>query len=346
MRGRGVNLLSASVLALLLLLGGWQSASALDIRVSIKVILGPGGEWPDNTDTVGTTGVNLNSETAIRDNIKLSNRILASHGIGYQFVLRADTVYTLSGFANSWFTRNARDAAFRDDLEAAATASAQAKQTWQWHDDSINIYINDSRSGVCSRPVDAKSVITIGAGAYDELIVHEIGHFFALDHTHVGSEDNMVNNWGDGDGFSETLDDDPDASASDINNRYDGNPQPFQPQSVRDDLIFNIMSYHSPQDRFVWQQRERFIDTMNGSRSAVALGRIRYVAPDGNNSQQGLSLATRVATIGRALQLTTLPNDVVLIQSGTYSLAAQGASATLSQPTTYSARRGPVTLNP
>lgn len=337
----------AGLLTLLALSGfGSRTAHAVDIRISIKVILGPSDEWPDNTNTIGTTGVNLNSETAIRDNIDLTNRILASHGLGYRFVLRNDTVYTLSGFDNSWFITDARTAAFRDSVEDAATANAAAKVTWKWHDDAVNIYLNDSRSGYCSKASDSRSAITIGAGAYDELIVHEVGHFFCLSHTHTADSNGTVVDWADGDGLSDTLDDDADATAANINARYGGVPVPLQPQNVRDDLIFNIMSYHASVNRFTWLQREHYIDTLNVERAAVANGRFRYVAPDGSNAQNGLTLATRVQTIGRALQFTSSTADVVLIQSGNYSLSAQGVATTLTQPATYTARRGPVNLSP
>jgi hypothetical protein len=322
------------------------ATAEVELRVSIKVILGPSNEWPDNTNTVGpaSDALNINSEQVLRDNIKASNLILARHAAGYRFVLRDDTIYTLTGFANSWFTGDARTAAFRDSLEAAALAD---KPTWQWHDDSINIYLNDSRSGFCSRPGDNRSAITIGAGAYSTLIIHEIGHFVDLPHTHTGDNDNdnPPDDWADGDGFSETLPDDADATAAQINDRYDGTPQPFQPQEVRNDLIFNIMSYHIPQDRFVWHQRERIIETFNGSRSAVAIGRARFVQPGGNNGANGLTVANRLATIGRGVDISTTPNDAVLIRSGSYNANSEGLPLVLTKPLTLSAWRGAVTIS-
>ena len=229
----------------------------------------------------------------------------------------------------------------RDQIESAAL---DAKPFWKWHDDSINIYLNDSRSGVCSFPGSNLSII-VGAGAYQELLIHEIGHFLSLRHTHPARDDlepavdNSVDDWGDGDGFSETLSDDKDATAAQINDRY-----VVETQEFRDNLIFNIMSYHQPQDRFVWQQREAIVETFNGSRSFVANGRARFVQPGGNNAADGLTMANRLATIGQGVSLSGNPKDVVLIRGGGYNAAAEGLPLTISTPLTLAAWRGPVTI--
>ena len=45
------------------------TCAEIQVRVSFKVIRGPNGEFPDNSNTIGVTGLNLNSEQVIRDNI-------------------------------------------------------------------------------------------------------------------------------------------------------------------------------------------------------------------------------------------------------------------------------------
>lgn len=283
------------------------------IRVSVKAILGAGDSWPDNAGgTIGMTGVNLNSEQAVRDNIGLANGLLATRGSSFRLALRNDTVYTVSGQSNPWFSISARNSTNKNDLQDAATAD---KTTWKWHDDSINIYLNDSSSGWCSSPGNG-DIIFVGAGAYEELIIHEIGHFLSLGHTHPKEDDEDVDDWGDGDGFSQTLNDDRHASAADINAEYPG-----ETQATRDNLILNIMSYHQPQDRFVWQQREAMIETYNDVRSNVASGRARFVSSDGDDTEDGLSVASRLETLQEAVDQSSSANDTLLIGGSTHDVA-------------------------
>lgn len=281
----------------------------IQVIVSVKAILDTNGNWPNNSSTIGTTGVNLNSEQAVRDNIALTNAQIAAKGYPFRLSLRDDTVYTLSGFSNAWFTGDARTAAFRDAVEAAATASASSKTTWKWHDDAVNIYLNDSRSGYCSSPGSSRRTITVGAGAYEELIMHEIGHFLSLAHTHSGDGDGDLNDWADGDGFDETLNDDADADPADINARYPG-----ETQATRDNLIFNRMSYHQPQDVFVWDQLQAIIETVNGARDPECRGEGFFLRGTGNDIFNGKAYATSVATMARAAEVSTSGNDVILIQ--------------------------------
>lgn len=281
----------------------------IQVVVSVKAILDSNDNWPNNSGTIGSTGVNINSEQAVRDNIALTNTRLAAKGYPFRLSLRSNTVYTLSGFANSWFTGDARTSAFRDSVEDAATASAASKTLWKWHDDAINIYLNDSRSGYCSSPGSSRRTITVGAGAYEELIMHEIGHFLSLAHTHSGDGDGALNDWADGDGFDETLNDDADAEPADINARYAG-----ETQATRDNLIFNIMSYHQPQDVFVWDQRQAIIETVNDERDPECRGEGFFVRSTGSDLFDGKTYATRVATMARAAALSTSGNDVTLIQ--------------------------------
>ena len=283
--------------------------SEIQVRVSFKVIRGPNGEFPDNRNTIGVTGLNLNSEQVIRDNLTFTNDMLRRRGSPIRLFLRDNTIYNVTGQAVPWFTRTARSTANKNNLEATATASAAARATWSWHDDSINIYLNDTRSGVCSFPSGGRSAIFTGAGGYRELLIHEIGHFYNLAHTHAGDNDGELENWTDGDGFSETLDDDPDASAADINARYAA-----ETQEKRNDLIFNIMSYHLPQDRFVWQQTQEFVETANNERGVQTSGEGLFVRSDGSNFNNGKTYGGRVRTLERAVSLSNSSNDVILIR--------------------------------
>jgi hypothetical protein len=315
----------------------------VEIRISFKVILGPAptNEFPDNTNGIGPTSINLNSEAAIRTNIAAANAILESQRQGCRLVLRDNTVYQLAARGSDWFTRDFRTSAARDALYDTANASTATKADWQWHDDSVNVYLNDSRSGVCSFVADNKPLILVGAGAYRELLLHELGHYFDLAHTHIADNDNMVpaGAWQNGDGLSETLDDDADATAAQINAKYPG-----RTQDERNDLIFNLMSYHQPQNRFVWQQREIFLKNANIARAPMVSGRAFFVAPDGSDGNSGLEWAQRRRTLGFVHGVAGGVNDVMVIQSGTYNANTEGLPATMDKPITISAWRGPVVI--
>ena len=313
------------------------------IRISFKVILGPapGNEFPDNTNGIGATPVNLNSVDAIRANINATNAILERQRQGYRLVLRDNAVYQLANRGSDWFTRDFRSGATRNALYDTATASAATKADWLWHDDAVNVYLNDSRSGVCSFVADGKPLVLVGAGAYQELLLHELGHYFDLRHTHTADNDSMVppGAWQDGDGLTETLADDADATPAQTNAKYPGNTQ-----DQRDDLIFNLMSYHTPQNRFVWQQREIFIKTANISRAAMVSGRAFFISPDGSDANTGLEWPQRRRTLGFTHGAAGVPNDVMVIQSGNYNATTEGLPMTMDKPITITAWRGPVVI--
>jgi hypothetical protein len=246
--------------------------------------------------------VTFDTEQKIRDNVTFMNDLARQMGYCFRFFLRSNTVYTVSGQSDPWFEdKEARNGTNKDDLEDLAVASPT---TWNWHSDSINIYINNTSSGWCSFPSQDESLIFIGSGSYQTLIIHEIGHFFSLPHTH-GAD----GSWVDNDGFSETLPDDSSKSAAQINVQYAA-----QSQATRDNLIFNLMSYHQPNDRFVWQQRQAWIETFNDERDPQASGEGFFVRSDGNDANNGKTYSGRVQTLQKAVDLSTSSNDVILIR--------------------------------
>lgn len=292
---------------LALVLSAVPAHAEIQIPLSIKVILGTGDIWPDNpTANFGAgVNVNLNSEQQIRDNIAFTNRILIEKGEPFRFTIYANTIYTISG-QTSFYSKDARSATTRNEVEDAALAD---KTTWKWHDNAVNIYINDSSSGYCSNPDGSRSAIIVGAGAYDTLIYHECGHFLGLDHTHINDS-----SWGDGDGFPETLPDDSNATVAQINAQYPG-----ETQTTRDNLIFNVMSYHIPKDRLVWDQRTEIIEVVNDERDAQATGEGFFLSSDGFDEilgipRSGRTYGQRLGTLENAVSKSTSSADVILIQ--------------------------------
>ncbi len=332
---------------LLALFCGTQVHAEMVIRISVKFILGPADEHPDNAGgIIGPTGVNLNSTQAIRDNVAVMNAILHKQAQGMSVALRNDTVYEVSGLGGSWFTENFRSSTARTAVYDIATASAASKTTWKWHDDSVNIYINDSSSGYCSPVSDNKPVIVAGAGAYQELLLHEMGHFFNLAHTHSGDGDGVLPTgaWQDGDGLSETLADDADVgdgatALANITAKY-----PLATQKQREDLAYNLMSYHQPQDRFVPQQRQIFLEAANADRAPMVAGRAYFIASTGLNGNDGLTWAERKKNIGNAYTISTTANDILLIETGSYNAATESLPLTLTKPMVLSAWRGAVNI--
>ena len=77
--------------------------------------------------------------------------------------------------------------------------------------------------------------------------------------------------------------DDPDATLANINARYPG-----ETQQKRDDLFYNIMSYHQ-EDRFLPVQMAIWNNAIanHSSRAAVLVPSTIYVSPTGSNSNNG-----------------------------------------------------------
>jgi hypothetical protein len=251
----------------------------------------------------------------------------------------------VAGQDDPWFTVPPKGNGDVKDGEAnikvltdTATADATSKATWKWHDDSVNIYLNNGSSGRCCGSF--LNTIFIGGSAYDELLIHELGHFLSLQHTHGNfNEDGDLDDWNDGDGFSQTLADDPDATAADIAAQYPG-----ASQATVDALSRNIMSYHQDEndlDRFVWQQREAMIETFNIDKSYAASGKARIVNSDGDDSADGLTVDNRLETLQKAVDLSTSPNDVALVGGSVHDVAN---GMVISTPITLLPWRSPVII--
>jgi len=136
------------MLALLAICGAVGTASAqIQWRISVKFILGPSGQMSTNAGAFTTNGVDLASHQAVTTNINYANQLLDRTGRGFRFNLIG---IQDEGGASSFFNLSAWSETNTVSLEAAATTSAAASAQFLWRDDAINVYINNTSSGVCS----------------------------------------------------------------------------------------------------------------------------------------------------------------------------------------------------
>ena len=170
------------LLPLAALLLATPARADLQVRISVKFILGSSGQRPSNyTGGFGTSSIGLTNNQAIIDNIAYANELLRRAGRGYQYTLTE--IQDVSGWS-SFFNIPARNGPNKNALEDVATSNATTRAQFFWRDNAINVYINNTSSGVCSFPDDGYSAIFIGSLAYDTLIIHESGHYFNLYHMH------------------------------------------------------------------------------------------------------------------------------------------------------------------
>jgi hypothetical protein len=332
--------MNARLLSLLiaLLCGAGAAHGQLNVRVSIKFILSAGGARPSNGGCFGANGVNLTSDQAVRDNIDLANDIMTSLGRGYRYQLTE--IRDVSGWSG-FFNISARSGANKSALEAVATSNATTRAQFFWRNDAINIYINNTSSGWCSFP-GGDSVIFAGSCAYDTLLIHEMGHYFSLAHTHDGEQ--FLNSNGSScaagncgcaqlipgdDGFDDTL---PDVNCWSRSQLAAGNPGASAAQL--DNTFLNIMSYHIPQDRFTPDQLDAWTDTANSARFNAVSGRTRFVD---RANVSGFEFGTSTLpydTVSQGVAAASA-GDIVLIRRGNYN-----QPQTITKAVTLRASRG------
>lgn len=331
------NHLTTAVAAILC---GMAAAQAdINVRVSVKFILGSSGQLPSNSGGFGAQSVALVSNNAVISNINYANELLRSNRRGYQFQLTE--IQNVSGWS-SFFNLSARNQANKEALEDTATSNATTRAQFFWRDNAVNVYINNTSSGYCSFP-GSGSAIFIGSAAYDTLIIHEIGHYFALAHTHSGeqflnADDSACDDGcacaqllgGNTDGFSDTL---PDHECWTRAQMVANNPGATTTQI--DNTFLNIMSYHLPQDRFTSGQLDTWADTGNGSRFNAVTGRTRFVDRDNTSIFQFGTSALPYETVIQGVNSAAASGDIVLIRPGNYN-----ETITITKALTLRATRG------
>jgi len=320
-----------TIQTLVLLLVATNARGQLEWRVSVKFITTNNGIMPMN----GGWGTDLTNEQAVINNINFANQILDKHGRGYR--LRLTEIRRVIGWEN-FYDLPARNSGNKNALESAAKSNPAE---FFWRDDAINVYINNTRSGICSIPPFGGDAIFIGSQAYDTLMLHEIGHFFDLFHTHNG-ESGCVDNCGcgetleagDDDSVDDTLPDHECYSREQIAAR-----SPGATDLQIDNVWFNIMSYHPSLDRFTSSQLDRATDASNAARNQVATGRSWFVdrnagcfAPNGHSHCHGL--AGPFPNIAGGVNAAN-PGGIVLIRPGNYN-----EPQTITKAVTFRATRG------
>jgi hypothetical protein len=339
-------------LALLTLWAACGNSNAqIQWRISVKFILDANGMMPTNTSTnFGVSGINFTDRQAVRDNIELANRLLARTGRGFRFNLTE--IQDVTG-ADGFFNAPARSGANKVALEAAATASPASRAQFFWRDDAINVYINNTSSGICSI-VGQGNIIFAGSASYDTLIIHECGHFFNLCHTQgceCGGCDEAVNpptcaTVPGNDGAADTLPDLACWTQDNIANNSFGvdyaSLNAGQMAQV-DAVFFNIMSYHLPQDRFTDDQMDHLTDTASIARRFVATGRTWFVDRNcGSIIRNGSSRCDAFSGpfgLVRDGVNSAQSGDIVLIRAGNYN-----ERTTFNRAVTLRASRGAVAI--
>jgi hypothetical protein len=317
--------------------------AGVEVKISVKFIHGPGAMPP--VTVPGGGNIDLSTSAAFDAEIAHGNRVLDATGracrlrvIEYINIQPPDPGDQPAGF---WYNLDARR--FRQVFETAALASPGV---WAWNGNGVlNIYVNNSSSGSCSF-IGTGDSISLGATIFTQgTVLHEIGHFFDLSHTHSFDPGPPVNEcvYGDGDGLAETLPDNgcfttmDQLSMANFGVNY-ATLNAFQRQAV-DDTWFNVMSYHV-EARLLNIQMDYWCTNANGARHAVCDGFTWFVATNGLDPfSSGLTPGQSFATVPWALAHVSSPNDVVLLRPGNY-----GVPATITTPCTLSSSGGAVTL--
>lgn len=343
-RVRAVQLLLALALCLL----AHPASAQIQWRISVKFILGAGGQAPTNTSTnFGVSGINFTSRQAVTDNINFANQLLARTGRGFRFNLTE--IQDVTG-AEGFFNQSARSLANKVALEAVANSNAASRAQFFWRDNAINVYINNTSSGICSF-VGSGNIIFAGSASYDALILHESGHFFNLFHTHnteryrnsdgstcESADCSCAQLIGGDDGITDTVFDHQcwDRAALVANN-------PGASAFQIDNVWLNLMSYHLPQDRFTDDQMDLLSDTASVARNFVTTGRTWFVDRNcgsiiRNGSSRCDAFSGPFGLVRDGLNSAS-SGDIVLIRAGNYN-----ERTTFNRAATLRASRGAVVI--
>ncbi len=329
----------------------------LEWRLSVKFILDSNGNLPASG--------RINSPAIVTNQLVTINQNLDRLGRGYR--LRLDEVVLVPGISQ-WFNYD-----FAKNNKSALEATAPANPTtYFWRTDAINVYIcgtsGTNSGGLCSFPNTGQNIILVAQNSFSDVIIHEAGHFFSLQHTHQGelyqNQDGSTcstNNcscavWipaqGDSGRIQDTILDHQcyTNSSNQVAIANYGMPypslQPFQQKLVLNTWL-NIMSYHSPGRLFTDDQLDAMTDASNdsGQRFNVATGRTWFVdrqngclQPAGGSGCTSFGFGGPLLSVASGINAAA-PGDIVLIRPGNYN-----EQPTIYKRVTLRATRGSVTI--
>lgn len=295
------------LLACLLATLAVPTRAALTWRVSVKIILDGQGNRPASTN-----GYNLDTNERIQGEFAQYNVILDRMGWGFRFHL--DEIKELTG-VSQWFNRQARNGTNRTELEIAAKANPSV---YGYRSDAMNVYINNSSSGVAGPHVPLLGdVVLAGASGYWSMIFHELGHVLGLPHTQGSC--GMCNEGSDecksgsvDDDIADTILDRQCWTTNDLALQNFGRGYTSLNADQRRrvaDVWENIMSYHNDNNnnrlhRLTHDQWEIVVDSSNFQRRNVTSGRSVFV----NSTGQGESSCTLEARVRELAE--SLPGPV------------------------------------
>ena len=325
------------------------------IRLDVKAVLNPatGARQPGVTDA--------NFERCVNE----MNAMLQSFRRGYRLQWNGSALQDVGGlnqfnsgpsrYYSVDFVNATNGGVLKDQFEANAIANPA---TYGWDANAVNIYIvqfGGANWNVCSFP-DEQIILVNGVRGYtnSSTVLHEIGHYFNLQHTFDGRQDLNSNGsvctnncscallvgGGDDEVADTILDHDCWDSQNDIALGNYGlsyaSLNGTQTANV-DNMWWNLMSYHGRQhvtDRFTPDQMDRWTDSANSDRTTVRTGRTRFVATNGNDLGTGSS-TSRYRTVTRGVAVVNDSDDIVLIRAGNYN-----EPQTITKPLTFRATRG------
>jgi hypothetical protein len=306
-------------------------------RVSIKQIVHP--------LTGVTTCTDWASLADAQRGIDEANAILDATGRGTRLVL---TDYTLVPNANNFsiLTPTPENVGIIEDYALT--------HNYGWRGDAVNVYLTQAEGdfiGYCSFPGVNRSTIIIactGGRTRGELLLHEIGHFFDLAHTFIGStccdrtstpncSHTFSANGILGDLIPDLVCDYPDEIAT---NRFG---VVVAQLNAADLALFNVtyrnlMTYHSVTVQLSEQQNDIVAITANTVRANAVQGHTRFVSNFGFVFGGGNRTAPSLPTVGQAVGQAA-GGDAVVIHAGNYN-----EPQTITKALTIHATRGVVTI--